>query len=108
MVHASVANYHHKEYPEFEDWGDANLIADNGATNYIRIDWLNPDGLRTWGDGRTFILGTQGYIELRKYLNVAAISRAISFTSWITRASITSGATAKSATRSSASSFSIA
>jgi predicted dehydrogenase len=72
VVNASVANYRHKEYPEFEDWGDANLIADNGATNYIRIDWLNPDGLRTWGDGRTFIIGTQGYMELRKYLNVAA------------------------------------
>ena len=42
----------------------------NGATNYIRIDWLNPDGLRTWGDGRAFILGTEGYIELRKYLDV--------------------------------------
>ena len=71
VLHAQVANYHHKQYPEFEDWGEANLLADNGATNYIRIDWLNPDGLRTWGDGRTFIVGTAGYIELRKYLNVA-------------------------------------
>lgn len=70
VVHAAVANYHHKQYPEFEDWGEANLVADNGATNYVRVDWLNPDGLRTWGDGRTFILGTAGYIELRKYLNV--------------------------------------
>ena len=70
VVHAQVANYHHKQYPEFEDWGEANLVADNGATNYIRVDWLNPDGLGTWGDGRTFILGTEGYIELRKYLDV--------------------------------------
>ena len=70
VVHAAVANYHHKQFPEFEDWGEANLVADNGATNYVRVDWLNPDGLRTWGDGRTFILGTAGYIELRKYLNV--------------------------------------
>ena len=70
VVHAAVANYHHKDHPEFEDWGEANLVADNGATNYIRVDWLNPDGLRTWGDGRTFILGTQGYMELRKYLDV--------------------------------------
>ena len=45
---------------------------DNGATNYIRVDWLTPDGLSTWGDGRTFILGTKGYIELRKYVDVAA------------------------------------
>ena len=72
IVHAAVANYHHKEHPEFEDWGQANLIADNGATNYVRVDWLNPQGLRTWGDGRTFILGTEGYIEVRKYLNIGA------------------------------------
>lgn len=71
VVHAQVANYHHKDYPEFEDWGEANLVASNGATNYIRVDWLNPDGLRTWGDGRAFILGTEGYIELRKYLDLA-------------------------------------
>lgn len=71
VVNAQVANYHHKDRLEFEDWGEANLVADNGATNYIRVDWLNPDGLRTWGDGRTFILGTEGYIELRKYLDVA-------------------------------------
>ena len=72
IVHSAVANYHHKQFPEFEDWGQANLIADNGATNYVRVDWLNPQGLRTWGDGRTFILGTEGYIEVRKYLNVGA------------------------------------
>lgn len=71
IVNAAVANYHHKDYPEFEDWGEANLVGDNGATNYVRVDWLNPQGLRTWGDGRAFILGTEGYIELRKYLDVA-------------------------------------
>jgi len=71
VVHSAVANYHHPDYPEFEDWGEANLLGDNGATNYVRVDWLNPNGLRTWGDGRTFILGTEGYIELRKYLNLA-------------------------------------
>jgi len=71
VINASVANYHHKDHAEFEDFGEANLLADNGATNYIRVDWLNPDGLRTWGDGRTFILGTEGYMELRKYVDVA-------------------------------------
>jgi predicted dehydrogenase len=70
VVSASVANYNHKEYPELEDFGQAALVADNGATNYIRVDWFTPNGLRTWGDGRTFILGTKGYIELRKYLDV--------------------------------------
>ena len=71
VVHAQVANYHHKDHPEFEDWGEANLVASNGSTHYLRVDWLNPAGLGTWGDGRAFILGTEGYIELRKYLDVA-------------------------------------
>jgi len=71
VVSSKVANYNHKEYPEFEDFGDATLIGDNGATNYFRVDWFTPNGLRTWGDGRTFILGTEGYMELRKYIDVA-------------------------------------
>jgi len=70
ILHCKVANYHHKQYPEFEDFGDATLLADNGATNYFRVDWFTPDGLGAWGDGRTLILGTDGYIELRKYLDI--------------------------------------
>jgi len=35
------------------------------------VDWYTPDGLGTWGDGRTFLLGTDGYIEMRKYIDVA-------------------------------------
>ncbi|MCL6442973.1 MAG: Gfo/Idh/MocA family oxidoreductase [Alicyclobacillus sp.] len=65
-----IANYDHPEYPELEDYGDATLVGDNGATGYFRVDWFTPDGLGTWGDGRTFILGTKGYIELRKYIDV--------------------------------------
>lgn len=71
ITQSKVANYRWKSYPEFEDFGDATLVADNGATNYFRVDWLTPDGLGTWGDGRAFILGTEGYIELRKNTNVA-------------------------------------
>ena len=71
MLRSNVANYHNKKYPELEDFGDATLLGDNGATNYFRVDWLSPDGLSTWGDIRTFILGTDGYIELRKYVDVA-------------------------------------
>ncbi len=70
VLHSKVANYNHKDYPELEDYGDATLVADNGATNYFRVDWFTPDGLRTWGDGRTFILGTEGYIEIRKYIDI--------------------------------------
>ena len=66
VTSSRIANYHHKEYPEFEDFGDATLTADNGATNYFRVDWFTPDGLGTWGAGRLFLLGTDGYIELRK------------------------------------------
>jgi predicted dehydrogenase len=72
VVNAKVANYRNPEHPELEDFGDLTLVGDNGASGYHRVDWLNPDGLGTWGDGRTILLGTEGYIELRKYINVAA------------------------------------
>lgn len=71
ITDAKIANYNHPQYPELDDFGDASLIADNGATGYFRVDWFTPDGLSTWGDGRTFILGTDGYIELRKYTDIA-------------------------------------
>jgi predicted dehydrogenase len=70
VAHAAVANYANPEHPEFEDFGEANLIGDNGATNYVRVDWFTPKGLSTWGDGRMTILGTEGYIELRKYVDI--------------------------------------
>lgn len=70
VVKSQIANYNHPDYPELDDYGDAMLVGDNGATQYFRVDWFTPDGLSTWGDGRTFILGTEGYIELRKYVNV--------------------------------------
>ena len=70
VLHSKVGNYNNPDTPELEDFGDATLVADNGATGYFRVDWFTPDGLGTWGDGRTFILGTEGYIELRKYIDV--------------------------------------
>jgi predicted dehydrogenase len=75
VTQARVANYANPGTPELEDWGDATLVADNGATFYFRVDWFTPDGLRTWGDGRTMIVGTEGTIELRKYLDVAQDER---------------------------------
>jgi predicted dehydrogenase len=71
ITHAAVANYGHPEHPELDDFGEANVVMDNAATGYCRVDWFTPDGLSTWGDGRTFILGSEGYLELRKYVNVA-------------------------------------
>ncbi len=70
VVYSQVANYGHPEHPELEDFGDVTLVGKNGTTAHLRLDWFTPDGLSTWGDGRTFILGTEGYIELRKYVNV--------------------------------------
>jgi predicted dehydrogenase len=71
VMHSAIANYNNPDTPEFEDFGEANLLGDNGATDYVRVDWFTPDGLSTWGDGRTFILGTKGFIELRKYVDLA-------------------------------------
>ncbi|MCP5523905.1 MAG: Gfo/Idh/MocA family oxidoreductase [Verrucomicrobiales bacterium] len=71
VLHSKVANYNCPDHPEFQDFGDATLVADNGATFYFRVDWFTPDGLGCWGDGRTTILGTDGYLELRKYVDIA-------------------------------------
>ena len=70
VTDSNIANYAHPDYPGLDDFGDAHIVTDNGATGYVRVDWFTPDGLSTWGDGRTFILGTEGYIELRKYANI--------------------------------------
>jgi len=69
VVTSQVGNYHHPQYPEFEDFGDVVLKSEH-ATGYLRVDWFTPDGLPTWGDGRLFILGTDGYIEIRKYVDL--------------------------------------
>lgn len=71
VTNAAIGNFGHAEYPELDDFGEASIVMDNGASGYCRVDWFTPKGLGTWGDGRTFILGTEGYIELRKYTNVA-------------------------------------
>ena len=67
---ARVANCSHPETPGLEDFGELSLRGDNGASFYSRLDWYTPDGLPTWGDGRTFILGTQGTLEVRKFLDL--------------------------------------
>jgi len=71
VVAAQTGNLAHPDHPQFEDFGDM-VVAGNGGTGYVRVDWFTPDGLSTWGDGRLFVLGTEGYIELRKYVNVAS------------------------------------
>ena len=71
VVSSRIANYGNPDHPELDDFGDCAITGKNGTTNYFRVDWFTPDGLRTWGDGRTLILGTKGYIEIRKYIDVA-------------------------------------
>jgi len=70
IVASQVGNFHHPQYPEFQDFGDVVLRGD-GGTGYIRVDWFTPDGLSSWGDGRLTIIGTDGFIEIRKNVDVA-------------------------------------
>jgi predicted dehydrogenase len=70
IVSSQVGNFHNTQHPGFEDFGDLTLTSDT-ATGYIRVDWLTPDGLNTWGDVRLFIYGTDGYMELRKNCDIA-------------------------------------
>jgi predicted dehydrogenase len=70
VVAATVANRANPETPELQDFGEL-LLRTGNVTGYVRVDWFTPDGLPTWGDGRLMILGTEGYLELRKYIDVA-------------------------------------
>lgn len=71
LLSSRVGNLTHPQYPGLEDFGDATYITDNNIPCYISVDWFTPDGLTTWGDGRMFIVGTKGYIEIRKYVDIA-------------------------------------
>ena len=69
IVASQIGNVHHPEFPKFEDFGDVMLRGDGGM-GYIRVDWFTPDGLKSWGDGRLTILGTEGFIEIRKNIDI--------------------------------------
>ena len=69
IVASQVANVHHPQYPGLEDFGDA-MVRGNGGMGYVRVDWFTPGGLGTWGDGRLTILGTDGFIEIRKNVDI--------------------------------------
>lgn len=69
VIASQVGNVNHPQYPKFEDFGDA-MLRGNGGAGYIRVDWFTPDGLKTWGDGRLTVLGTEGYIEIRKNIDI--------------------------------------
>jgi predicted dehydrogenase len=69
IVHAHVENTTMPDHPGFQDFGEMVLRSDRGH-GYVRVDWFTPNGLPTWGDGRLFIQGTEGFIELRKYTEI--------------------------------------
>ncbi|TDW84200.1 MULTISPECIES: Gfo/Idh/MocA family protein [Kribbella] len=70
VVTSSVGNFANPDEPGLQDFGEL-LLRSGNAQGYIRVDWYTPDGLPTWGDGRLTVLGTEGYIELRKYVDIA-------------------------------------
>ncbi len=69
VVASQVGNLNHPQYPGLEDFGDM-MLRGNRGTGYVRVDWFTPNGLSTWGDGRLTILGTDGFIEIRKNVDI--------------------------------------
>lgn len=70
VVAARVANRAHPQWPEFEDLGEC-LVEAGSMSGFIRVDWFTPDALPVFGDGRLILVGTQGTLELRKYVDIA-------------------------------------
>jgi predicted dehydrogenase len=73
VIASQVRNVRHASRPGFQDFGDA-MVRGDGGTGYVRVDWFTPAGLPTWGDTRLTVLGTDGYIELRKNVDLAGRS----------------------------------
>jgi len=69
VVASQVGNVHHPEHPALEDFGDV-MLRGNGGAGYIRVDWFTPEQLPVFGDGRLTILGSDGFIELRKNIDI--------------------------------------
>ena len=70
IISSTVGNFANPDHPGLQDFGEILLRSDK-ASGYVRVDWYTPDALPNWGDGRLTVLGTEGYIELRKYVDVA-------------------------------------
>lgn len=71
VIASSMKNFAAADHPGFYDFGECTLLGDSGASCYFRVDWFTPPGMGAWGDGRTFVTGTDGCIEVRKYIDVA-------------------------------------
>jgi predicted dehydrogenase len=72
VLYSQTGNVNYPQYPQFEDFGDM-MVKGNKGTGYIRIDWFTPDGLDSWGDGRLTVLGTDGYIEVKKNVDIGGL-----------------------------------
>lgn len=75
ILHARTRNFSQPRHPDFEDFGELALLGPGGESGYVRVDWFTPDGLGTWGDGRVTVLGTEGFLEVRKYIDLARDAR---------------------------------
>jgi len=69
IAHATVGNLNTPDRPAFQDFGEMNLVAGD-VRGYVRLDWFTPDAAPNWGDGRLTLLGTDGFIEVRKYMDI--------------------------------------
>lgn len=69
ILSSAEANFDNPDRPEFLDYGHAVVATETGATGFIRVDWFTPEGAPVWGDGRLFLMGSEGTIELRKYMD---------------------------------------
>ncbi len=70
ILSAKVSNRANPQSPGLQDSGDIHLSTKD-ADGFIRVDWFTPDGLPSWGDGRLFITGTEGAVEIRKNVDIA-------------------------------------
>jgi predicted dehydrogenase len=70
ILQSVEANFDNPDRAPWCDYGHA-VVASDIATGFVRVDWMTPKGSPVWGDGRLFLLGTEGTIELRKYTDTA-------------------------------------
>src|SRR5262249_17113535 len=70
ITYAETGNFRHPEYPDLDDYGAVSLVGDGGI-GWFRVDWHTPAGLKATGDIRLFVIGTEGYMEMRKYVDPA-------------------------------------
>ncbi|WP_426574780.1 Gfo/Idh/MocA family protein [Aquihabitans sp. McL0605] len=70
VISSLVGNVSSPRHPAMQDVGQM-VLAGGGAIGTHRVDYLSPAGLKTWGDGRLMIVGTEGTIEARTNVDIA-------------------------------------